>query len=69
MDIEKRVADLEKRVAALEKQLAKKEKKPRAPSEYNNYVGKRLKELKEAQPNLPQAELMKLVAKEWKSKA
>lgn len=46
----------------------KAEKQTRAPSAYNNFVKEQFPKIKENNPTLPFADIIKLIAQEWKSK-
>jgi hypothetical protein len=44
------------------------ERKKRAPSEYNTFIGSKIKELKEANSDKDGKELMKMAIEAWKSR-
>lgn len=61
---------IERRLRKLEKAQRKENaasRPPRKKSAYQEFMGKRLAELKTEEPNLPQSRRMAKVASEWKA--
>jgi hypothetical protein len=52
----------------IESNMINVEKKTRSPTKYNLFLKERLTEVRKSNPGLPQREIMKICAKEWKDK-
>lgn len=73
-DLKRANADLKRENAILKREnekmlkskTAKAAKKPRAPSAYNIFMGKAMKELKETHPEHKAPVIMGLAAEKWK---
>lgn len=64
---QKEVADA-KKAATKGAKKEKKEKADRKPSEYNIFVGEKIKEIRTQNPGMPAKEAMKLAMTLWKEK-
>lgn len=70
-DTEKRLSDLEEKISKLQLGVnKKKEKKPRAPTEYNNFIKKYIEDQRaKLGSDYEHKKVFKLAAESWKKKS